>query len=97
MKDMSTRARLLAFGACAAVALAGVACALAAGGVAGEVLAIVLIGGGLAGIVLLAFMEVGFSEDRELARERDRRRNQALALLSARRGRWITRRPRRPQ
>ncbi len=93
---MDTRARIFAFGSAAAAVLAGVVCAILVDGVAGEVLTIALIGGGLAGVVLLVFMEVGFSEDRELARDREHRRGRALRLLSARRGRWITRRPRRP-
>ncbi|HXB64455.1 MAG TPA: hypothetical protein VNV42_06210 [Solirubrobacteraceae bacterium] len=93
---MGKRARILAFGSAAAAVLAGVVCTIVVGGVAGEVLTIVLIGGGLAGAVLLVFLEVGFSEDRELARDRERRRGRALWLLSARRGRWVTRRPRRP-
>jgi hypothetical protein len=46
--------------------------------------------------VLLVFLEVGYSEDRELARDEERRRGRALRLLGARRGRWVTRRPRRP-
>lgn len=94
---MGTHARILAFGSATASVLLGVACAVLVGGVAGEVLTIVLIGGGLAGVVLLVFLEVGLSEDRQLAREHQRQRGRALRLLGARRGQWITRRPRRPQ
>ena len=44
------------------------------GGVVGEVLTIVLISAGLAGALLLVFLEVGLSEERELARDEERRR-----------------------
>ena len=54
--------------------LAGGVCAVLVGGVVGEVLTIVLISGGLAGALLLLFLEVGLSEERELAREEERRR-----------------------
>jgi hypothetical protein len=76
--------------------LAGVACAILVGGVTGQILTIALIAAGLAGAVLLVFLEIGFSEDRELARDENRRRSRTMRLLSARRGRWATRRPRRP-
>jgi hypothetical protein len=93
---MTTGGRIRAFGAALALVLAGVACAVLVGGLTGEVLTIVLIAAGAAGAVLLVFLEVGYSEDRELAREEHRRRGRAIRLLRARRGRWVTRRPRRP-
>jgi hypothetical protein len=73
---MPPRKRLLAFGTCAALVIAGAACAAAVAGVAGEVLTIVLVSAGLGGAVLLVFLEVGLSEDRERADEEgaDRRR-----------------------
>ncbi len=70
---MSTRARFLAFGSAAVVTLAGIGAALA-GGLVGQVLAIALITFGLGGALLLIFLEVGLSEDRERARDEERRR-----------------------
>ena len=70
---MSRRARIGAFGATVAVTLAGVGAALA-GGLVGQLLAIALITLGLGGALLLAFLEVGLSEDRERARDERRRR-----------------------
>ncbi len=93
---MTPRTRLLAFGSALTLVLAGGVCAAFVPGVTGQVLTIVLIATGVAGAVLLVFLEVGYSEDRELARDEERRRGRALRLLGARRGRWITRRPRRP-
>jgi hypothetical protein len=49
-------------------------CAALVGGVTGTVLTIVLISAGLGGAVLLVFYEVGRSEDRELAKEKRKRR-----------------------
>jgi hypothetical protein len=93
---MTPRARVLAFGFAAVLILAGVACGVLVAGVTGEIMALVLIAAGFAGAVLLVFLEVGLSEDRELARDERRRRSRAVRLLGARRGRWATRRPRRP-
>jgi len=50
--------------------VAGVVCAALIGGGTGQILALVLIGVGLVLAVSLIFLEVGLSEDRELARER---------------------------
>jgi hypothetical protein len=52
--------------------VAGTVCAAIVTGVAGQVLAMVLIGLGLVILTGLAFMEVGLSEDRD--REREARR-----------------------
>ena len=93
---MTPRTRVLAFGLALTLVLVGGACAALVDGVTGQVLTIVLIAAGVAGAVLLVFLEVGFSEDRELARDEQRRRGRAMRLLGARRGRWMTRRPRRP-
>jgi hypothetical protein len=57
--------------------VAGSICAALVGGSTGEVLAIALITVGLGASVLLIFLEVGLSEDRELAREEKRRRQRA--------------------
>jgi hypothetical protein len=44
------------------------------GGLAGQVAAIALVSAGLGGALLLAFYEVGLSEDRDRAEEEKRRR-----------------------
>jgi NADH:ubiquinone oxidoreductase subunit 6 (subunit J) len=87
------RPRVLAFGSAAALVVAGSICAVLVGGLTGEVLAIALITVGLGAVVLLMFLEVGLSEERELAREQKRRRQRATdGKRRLRRGRW----PRRP-
>ncbi len=95
VREVSSRSRILAFGSAAALVLAGVAGEALLGGLAGEILAVVLVSAGLGGAVLLLFLEVGLSEDRERAHEQERRRRRGLWLLDARR-RWGRRRPRRP-
>jgi hypothetical protein len=88
--------RLLAFGSAAALVLAGGACAVLVGGLTGEVLTIVLVSAGLAGAVLLLFLEVGLSEERDLQREGERRwRRERKAPNEGRRPR-LPQRPRRP-
>jgi hypothetical protein len=69
---VSRRARIGAFGSTVVATLAGVGAALA-GGLVGQVLAIALITLGLGGALLLVFLEVGLSEDRERARDERRR------------------------
>jgi hypothetical protein len=69
---MTPRSRALAYGAAAALVVAGVLCAVLVGGTAGGVLSIILIGCGAVGAVALVFLEVGLSEDRD-RREDDRR------------------------
>jgi uncharacterized membrane protein len=85
--------RILAFGSAAALVVAGAICAVLIGGLTGEVLAIALITLGLGAAVLLMFLEVGLSEERELARE-EKRRRQRTSAAERRLGprRW----PRRP-
>jgi hypothetical protein len=92
---MSTRTRILAFGSAAALVLTGGICSVLLGGVTGQVVTLVLASAGLGGVVLLIFLEVGLSEDRELQRDEERRRRRVLRLLDAHR-RWGRRRPRRP-
>jgi hypothetical protein len=75
---MSPRLRIVAFGSAVALVLAGVACAVLVGGVTGEVLTIVLMSAGLAGALLLAFLEIGLGEERDLAQEEKRRRQGAF-------------------
>lgn len=82
---MASRSRILAFGSCAALVLAGVACAVLVGGLTGEVLTIALIAIGLGGAVLLVFLEIGLGEERDRAREQSRRRSREQRLGAARR------------
>jgi hypothetical protein len=70
---VAPRPRVLAFGSAAALVVAGSICAVLVGGVTGEAIAIGTITLGLGAIVLLLFLEVGLSEERELAREEKRR------------------------
>lgn len=89
---MGSRLRILAFGCAAALVIAGGVCAVVLGGITGEVLTIVLISAGLGGGLLLIFLEVGFGEQRELAREAASREEQERRARDARRrprlGRW---------
>jgi hypothetical protein len=71
---MARRTRFLAFGSAALLVLAGAACAVVVPGLTGQLLTLVLVSVGLGGAVLLVFLEVGLSEDRERAREAERRR-----------------------
>jgi hypothetical protein len=94
---MAPRSRVLAFGSAAALVVAGAACAAFVGGVTGEVLTIVLMSGGLAGAVLLLFLEIGLSEERDLARAEQRRRRRDQRAATLRHRPRLQRRPRRPQ
>jgi hypothetical protein len=89
---MAPRSRALAFGSATAVVVAGVACGLLVGGLAGQVLLIALTTAGLGGALLLAFLEVGLSEEHQ--RERDARRRRKVAGRAPQRHR-LPRRPRR--
>jgi hypothetical protein len=90
---VAPRQRVLAFGSAAALVVAGSLCAVLVGGLTGEVLAIALITVGLGAIVLLLFLEVGLSEERDLAREEERRRRRPTGGgRRLRHPRW----PRRP-
>jgi hypothetical protein len=91
---VTPRARTLAFGSGAALVAAGAICAVVVAGLTGEVLAIALITLGLGAVVLLLFLEVGLSEERELAMEERRRRERATDdQRRLRPRRW----PRRPE
>ena len=70
---MSTRARILGFGSAALLVVAGIVCAIFVPDGTGEVLILALRGTGLSGATSLAFLAVGLSEDRERARELERR------------------------
>jgi hypothetical protein len=74
--------------------LAGVACAALVGGVVGEVLTIVLVSSGLGGALLLIFLEIGLSEERDLARDEERRQRRGQRALAPRRR--LRNLPRRP-
>jgi len=86
---VTRRTQKVAFGTAAALVLAGVACAVVVPGVAGEVLTIVLIAAGLGGALVLVFLEIGFGEERDLARDEERKRKRA--------DRFGRRRPRMPR
>jgi hypothetical protein len=62
---MTKRTRIVTYGSSVALVLIGSVCAALIAGVAGEVLAMALIGSGLVILTGLVFMEVGLSEDRE--------------------------------
>lgn len=69
---MSRRSRILSFGSAGVITLVGALCAVFVPGLIGQLLTFVLISIGLGGAVLLVFLEVGLSEDRERERERER-------------------------
>jgi hypothetical protein len=74
---MTKQSRIAAFGGSSVLVVAGIACAVAFGGLIGPLLALVLIGTGLVLATSLVFFEVGLSEDRERARELTRVRSDA--------------------
>jgi uncharacterized membrane protein YhiD involved in acid resistance len=90
---VTPRRRVLTFGSAAALVVAGSIGAALASGRAGQAIAIALITLGLGAVVLLLFVEVGLSEERELAREEKRRRR---ATDEAPRHRSSRHWPRRP-
>lgn len=71
---MSKRARILAFGTAGLLVVVGVVVGVALGGTAGQIVALALVSVGGVIAVSLVFLEVGLSEDRERARERERAR-----------------------
>lgn len=91
---VSTRARVLTFGGATLLFAAGVMCLAWVGGATGAVLASVLMALGFGAALLLVFYEVGLGEDRERAREEERRREQFDS--SIRRRDRPPRPPRRP-
>jgi hypothetical protein len=84
------------FGLAGALVIAGGACAALVGGIAGEVLTIVLISAGLVGGLLLVFLDIGLAEEHDLAREDAQRRKRELRALDLRGRQRLPRRPRRP-
>jgi hypothetical protein len=85
---MAWRTRIAAFGSTMLMVIAGAVCAAAFSDDTGHFVGYVLIGVGLTIATGLVFLEVGFSEDRERARERDA----ALGERPARSGRLKPRR-----
>jgi hypothetical protein len=67
---MTPRARILSFGSAGVLVIAGTVCAVVVSGGVGAILAMVLIGLGFVLATALVFLEVGLSEDRQLARDR---------------------------
>jgi hypothetical protein len=67
---VTPRARIAVYGSTALLIIAGAVCAAAFGGT-GQFVGFLMIGVGLIIAMGLVFMEVGLSEDRERARERD--------------------------
>jgi len=90
---VAPRARVLSFGSAEAVVVAGVICAALIGGSSGDALAIALITLGLGAALLLIFLEVGLSEERDLAREEERRRQRSADRQRRLRPRRWPRRP----
>jgi hypothetical protein len=70
---MTRRRRIQSFGSAVLVAVAGTICAVVINGTVGLVVGMSLLGLGLGAIVLLVFLEVGLSEDKERAEEAARR------------------------
>lgn len=67
---MDPRSRLMAFGSALGVVVAGSIFGLFVGGLAGGAVAIACVTIGLGAVLLLLFLEVGMSEDRDRADER---------------------------
>jgi hypothetical protein len=82
---VSRRSRIVGFGSAALLILAGAVCAVAVEGELGAILALALISLGCVDAVSLVFAEVGFSEDRERARQEERRRKTSSPARPARR------------
>jgi hypothetical protein len=68
---VTRRARIALYGSTALLIVAGVVCAAAFGGGTIQFVGFLLIGAGLIIAMGLVFLEVGLSEDRERARERE--------------------------
>lgn len=92
---MLPRSRLLAFGAAAVLAVAGLACAAFVPGVLGGALATALIGIGLVLATSLVFLEIGLSEDRD--RELDEKGGRGRGSEGSERGQHHNRPPEQPR
>jgi hypothetical protein len=84
---VSRRSRILGFGSAALLVVAGGVCAAVFSAGLGEVLALVLISVGVVEATSLVFLEVGFSEDRERARESESRESESRESESRERDR----------
>ena len=84
---MSRRSRLVAFGSAGVLVVIGALCGALIGGTAGQITAMVLIGGGLVLATGFVFLEVGLSEDRERAREERRKIRREQTTRPTRTGR----------
>jgi hypothetical protein len=73
---VSRRSRIVGFGSAGLLVVLGIGCAFAFSGTLGQNLAFVLVALGLVLATALIFAEVGFSEDRERAREEAARRRE---------------------
>ena len=93
---MAPRTGVMAFGSAAALVVLGGTCTLVIAGLNGRAIAVALVSLGLGGAVLLVFLEVGLSEDRDRAKGEERRRKRAAKRAAAQRRRPRVRRPRRP-
>lgn len=71
---MTRRGRIASFGSAGALVVVGTVCAVAVSGGVGAMLALVLIGLGFVLATGLVFLEVGLSEDRQRAQERQAKR-----------------------
>jgi hypothetical protein len=69
---VAPRSRIAAFGTAGVLVLAAAACGVLVDGLTGQVLLIALITAGLGGALLLVFLEIGLSEDRERDRHEGR-------------------------
>jgi hypothetical protein len=77
--------------------IVGLLCAILVPGLIGQLLTFVLVSIGLVGAVLLVFLEVGLSEDRERARQTARRARPDAKPHKPQARRQPTRIPRRPE
>ena len=93
---MNPRARLLTYGTATALVVAGVVSVAAFDGLLSEVAAIALTTAGLGAAVLLVFLEVGLSEDRERARAEEGGPERTTTGRDDGRRVSLPRRPRRP-
>jgi zinc transporter ZupT len=93
---VAPRTRIYAFGSAAVLVVAGALCAVFVNGLTGQLLTIALMLAGFGGALLLIFLEVGLSEDRDRAREEERRREPRAPSGDPRRRPSAPRWPRRP-
>ena len=79
---MEPRTRFMAFGSALGVVVAGAIFGLFVGGFVGELLAVAFVTIGCGAALLLLFLEVGLSEDRDRARESQARREVNVYLAT---------------